>query len=451
MSPRIASLPIRNTYESLTENKNTDIAIIWGGIAGCATAYFLLKNTNKEVYLVEWSKIAHGASWHNAGLCSTYFERDIQDYIMLYGYERTMNTQKGILQANILLEEMIARLANHGQHIPFTKTIETTTLITKEDILRSLATIKTLQESGIAVECLLIWDHVQLDEYTHNTYGDYYKIISSNELHILAKNNNPDILAVEIRNTILANTALLCDELIHYLWHVYKDRFFVHEYTMIKDITLHQNYGIATTQDKIQLEAKHIILCTNWFTHFTIQDTTQIWQHTFHKKMTSYISHMLGFTSSQDLPDHAYCYTVNTEWTTTMFEEKPYYYMTLRPHNNQQLICIGGEETIIKQKNIYTSDYTIPAAKAKHMREYIHQQNTITQKEDLYEAYQWHGIIWYTPDWLRIVWPDIHNNVLQYNVWCNGIGVLPSIYGAQRISDIINKKPVESCLFDVKK
>ena len=451
MSPWIASLPIRNTYETLGQNVKTDIAIIWGGVAGCATAYFLLKNTDKKITLVEWSKIAHGASWHNAGLCSTYFERDIQDYIMLYGYERTMNTQKGVLEANVLLEEMIARLANHGQYIPITKTIETTTLITKEDILRSLATIKTMQESGIAVECLFVWDHVEFDEHTRITYGDYYKTISINELHSLAKNNNPDILAVEIRNTILANTALLCDELIHYLWHAYKDRFFVHEYTMIKDITLYETYGIATTQDNILLEAQQIILCTNGFTHFTIHDTTQQWNHRFHEKMTGYISHMLGYTSPHVLPEHAYCYTINNTWNTTMFEEKPYYYMTLRPHNDQQLICIGGEETVLEDEHTYTSDYTIPAAKAKHMRKYIHQHNTLTHKENLYEAYQWHGTIWYTPDGLRIVWPDTYNNVLRYNVWCNGIGVLPSIYGAQRISDKMNNIPVVDCLFDVEK
>jgi hypothetical protein len=38
---------------------------------------------------------------------------------------------------------------------------------------------------------------------------------------------------------------------------------------------------------------------------------------------------------------------------------------------------------------------------------------------------------------------------LLYNLGCNGVGILPSLCGAKKISDILLGKPMQPSMFDV--
>ncbi|MEK7148249.1 MAG: FAD-binding oxidoreductase, partial [Patescibacteria group bacterium] len=57
----------------------TDVAIVGGGIAGVSTAFFILRNTDKKVILLEGNRIGHGATGHNAGQIVSFFSRPFHD------------------------------------------------------------------------------------------------------------------------------------------------------------------------------------------------------------------------------------------------------------------------------------------------------------------------------------------------------------------------------------
>ncbi|MDI9355183.1 MAG: hypothetical protein QM532_03265 [Cyanobium sp. MAG06] len=38
----------------------------------------------------------------------------------------------------------------------------------------------------------------------------------------------------------------------------------------------------------------------------------------------------------------------------------------------------------------------------------------------------------------------------MYNLGCNGVGIMPSIYGGERIVKILNKETLEESIFDPK-
>jgi aspartate oxidase len=65
-SPRIAQLDPTISYPTLDCDIWTGILIVGAGIAGCATAHFLLHDTDKSVILLDGSQIARGATGHNA-------------------------------------------------------------------------------------------------------------------------------------------------------------------------------------------------------------------------------------------------------------------------------------------------------------------------------------------------------------------------------------------------
>jgi glycine/D-amino acid oxidase-like deaminating enzyme len=56
----------------------------------------------------------------------------------------------------------------------------------------------------------------------------------------------------------------------------------------------------------------------------------------------------------------------------------------------------------------------------------------------------------YTTNGLRLIGPDSKNPILLYNLGCNGVGILPSIFGAKRISDMLSGKKIKPMIFDPK-
>src|SRR3954468_21069996 len=54
-------------------------AVVGAGIAGVATAFFVLRRTSHSVLLIERDGVARGATGRNAGQLTTYFERPLCD------------------------------------------------------------------------------------------------------------------------------------------------------------------------------------------------------------------------------------------------------------------------------------------------------------------------------------------------------------------------------------
>ena len=56
----------------------------------------------------------------------------------------------------------------------------------------------------------------------------------------------------------------------------------------------------------------------------------------------------------------------------------------------------------------------------------------------------------YTPNGVRLVGVEPKNRVLLYNLGCNGVGILPSIFGGDRISHILAGEKLSPSIFDPK-
>ncbi len=54
----------------------------------------------------------------------------------------------------------------------------------------------------------------------------------------------------------------------------------------------------------------------------------------------------------------------------------------------------------------------------------------------------------FTPNGIRLVGPEPLNPILYYNLGCNGVGLLPSIYGGLKIAQHISGQKVAASMFD---
>ncbi|HLD21703.1 MAG TPA: FAD-binding oxidoreductase [Patescibacteria group bacterium] len=75
--------PLKQHYPRLSENINTDIAIVGGGISGLVTGY-LLAQTGKKIVLVEKDIIGSGETAHTTAFITAAFDTSLQERVSWY-------------------------------------------------------------------------------------------------------------------------------------------------------------------------------------------------------------------------------------------------------------------------------------------------------------------------------------------------------------------------------
>ena len=107
-SPWLAQLADDGPLEPLEADTSADVAVVGAGIAGVATAFFILRGTSHSVLLIERDRVARGATGRNAGQLTTYFERPLSDIADEFGVERAVEAQRGFDGAHDLFDLMVA-------------------------------------------------------------------------------------------------------------------------------------------------------------------------------------------------------------------------------------------------------------------------------------------------------------------------------------------------------
>src|SRR3954453_22149172 len=107
-SPWIAQLAADGPPQPLVADASADVVVVGAGIAGVATAFFVLRTTPHSVLLIERDRVARGATGRNAGQMTTYFERPLSDIADDFGAERAVEAQRGFDGAHDLLDLMVA-------------------------------------------------------------------------------------------------------------------------------------------------------------------------------------------------------------------------------------------------------------------------------------------------------------------------------------------------------
>ena len=80
--------------------------------------------------------------------------------------------------------------------------------------------------------------------------------------------------------------------------------------------------------------------------------------------------------------------------------------------------------------------------------EEFYRKTIIDAFTDAKSDFSWHGLMGYTSSGVRIIGRDPYLPSLIYNMGCNGIGILPSIYGGKRVAQIINGETLAPSIFD---
>lgn len=443
-SPWLAEIGSKREPYVLHGDAQADVCIVGGGIAGVATAHFILRDTDKTLILLEGGRIAHGATGHNAGQLVSYFERPLAELVEAYGLDMAARGQADVDGAWDLLEEIIRE---RGLKTPMYRFQGYAGFTNMDHVLQHLQGLSLRDKAGLPGERMLIADDAPDMDRIPVEYAHLYVTLPRAELLSLLDTKNPIYFASLVGQKGCMNSARFCEELIQILLHEYPDRFRVAEGWMAHRLLLSANKAEIVGDGK-SVSADRVVLCTNGFEQLTIDNAgSDRIDAKFHALVSGIVGYMAGYVVSSNAGPGAVTY-----FRDSLRPEDPYYYVTRRPVDrdpgNRHLVCIGGPERSLPHDAVYDRHTVFHQDIVTELTDFLHA-NTLHPPQGSF-AYQWHGLMGYTPDGIRCVGPEPINPVLLYNVGCNGVGILPSVFGAKKIARHLSGKHVPASIFDPK-
>lgn len=424
-----------------------DIAIVGAGIAGVSTAYFLLKNTNKKIALVEADLVASGASGHNAGHLVPDFERSLASIAAEFGLEMLRRDISGVENTMHTIENLISELDLPVTYSAFTEYAGYSNLA---QVLLALEDQETRDHAGLPVHEVYLANESGILEKIPKRFLKYISQMPKSDILNLLETNDEKYIAISQYKAATANAAILVESLLEYLIKNYSERFILSEKTPVSEVILRQNSAILKIPQG-ECEVSNVILCTNGFERITItNESGPDIDVKFHHMVEGYVGYMAAYTEPLNKKPAAITY-YNTD---SIDPDDPYFYVTRRPYDlkfNQEvpknLIAIGGPGIWLDDTKHYIRDeYKYPEQVEADIKKFIFE----TYGVDRDFEFMWHGLMGFTQNYLRLVGPEPVNPVLWYNLGCNGVGLLTSVYGAERISKLFAGENMPPSIFDPK-
>lgn len=446
-SPWIYQLNRQRPVSELAGHATTDVAIVGAGISGVVTAFFTLKYTDKKVILVEAGKVAHGATGHNAGQITSYFERPFADIVREFGLPMAAAGQQAVDTAWQYIEEIYAdaQLA-----APFSQFTGYAGLASWSDLDARLTDIALQVEAGIAQESVMVAAEVGDPQGVLARYPNLYTTVPRQQILTLLQSKDQDYLALLAKRKGCLNSALFTEQLVNYLTQTYPERFTLAEHAPVRLLELSKSCARLHIEDKTVV-ATNVILCTNGFEKFTIKNLLgPDLNPGFHQLVRGVVGYMAGYLDERDAPPIAISYMPKNGGATAAGETDLYYYLTRRPfptaENQHNLVCIGGPEALMDDTNLYKADHPYPTEAAAEIDAFVRRTYELAPADFKFK-FLWHGLMGYTPTNLRCVGPEPRNPVLYYNLGCNGVGILPSLYGGRTIARYLAGETVAPSIF----
>lgn len=443
-SPWLAQLHQDRPHFQLEGDSSCDIAVIGAGISGVMTAYFLLKHTPSNILLIDGGRIAHGATGHNAGQIISYFERPLIDIANAFGMEMAIQGQAGIESAWDLLEDIVKDC--HLQ-TPIHTCLGYAGFTTIPQIIESLEETHLRSIAGLKNEPMMIKVDPKLIASIPQHLQNYLLPLPHSVIINMLQTDNREFIAAVGSKKGCTNSALLCEELVAWMLTAYPHRFRVVEHLRVTDITLEKKQAILTTSGP-KITTKRVILCTNGFENFSIcNEAGQNIDVSFHASIYANIGYMAGYIDSVGQSTAAISY-----YREQKNKLDPYHYLTRRHYERSSdkditLLCVGGPERTLPDDAEYDPLSPFPADVEEEIdRELRHIYRSTPPYAS--RTFLWHGLMGYTPNRLRRIGFEPKNNILMYNLGCNGVGILPSIYGGKRIAQLVSGIHLPPSIFD---
>lgn len=372
----------KKQYSYLTEDIETDICIIGGGVTGAIASYYFSKNNMKAVVL-EKKRIAHLSTSVTTSLLQYELDDNLSDLKTYTTLENALRSYNLGLKALDEIENFINEYGNKCHY----KKRNTLLYTSKKDDIKSIKTEYDLRkENGFDVE--------YIDE-SSNKYDFDLKA------GIISKNGGAELDPYKYTNELLNVSCGMGAK--------------VYENTEVVDLLHHEDYIDVITEFGYKVRAKKVIVATGYNTKLFTDRNFGTMTTTFNIA-TKPVSSFKGWEDKILIRDNG----------------DPYNYLRTTMDNR---IIIGGEDVTfipdIFNEKLADKKYDILENKLKSMFKNI---------ENIEIEYKYCGAFASTPDNLGFVGPGPKHNNLWYLLGYGANGIIFAILGAMMLTELYDGK-----------
>jgi glycine/D-amino acid oxidase-like deaminating enzyme len=387
--------------------------------------------------LIEKGRIAHGATGHNGGQAVAAFERTFIELCEKFGENLA---REGLLAIHGAWKLLYSIIEETGINVRLQEVTAHLALSSLDDVLIMLKEKDLSDRLGLPKEDILLAEDVAGN--IPEEYQPLFKTVPRKELdEILLTLDGKYVSALETRVGLI-NSALFCEELVSWMLDRFPGRFKVYEETQVQRIKVSDDVSdkMVLYMGKNIVNAKHAVLCTNGYNDLKIEGIDAS------IKMQGLVGFMVGYTDKK-----ARNPTASVYFSSRRSGQEGYFYLARRRYiegTKRVLTSVGGPDLRLGEKEKYNSEKIQDVEKYYSMIEEFYKKTVIDASADTQSDFSWNGLMGYTSDGVRVIGPDPINPSLIYNMGCNGIGILPSIYGGKKVAQVIKGKKLPPSIFD---
>ena len=442
-SPWVAQLEVDGPPEPLSSDATVDVVVVGSGVAGIATAFFALRSTSGSVLLLERHRVGRGASGHNAGQLTTYFERPLCDIAAEFGSRLAGEAQRAIEGAHDLLDTMVSeagatvRVERFPGHLGMFNVHHVDVHLRCQLVRRD--------EGLLHYDCFVSEDAEFLPELS-DEFAGMYSIVSRAEIRELLEVDDDRYSAVLSAPAGCSNSGLLCEQVLAYLRSAHPDRFAYADHTNVDRIVV-DDERVVVHAGGYRVRAGYVVLCTNGFVDYAVEDSAgSAIPLAADQRITGRVAHMTAFSEEVPRKPASLSYMRNT----VIGGDVPYVYVTRRTYDRKDdtvtLTCMGGPEYPFR--HVYDREAPFPAQLLEAMDDEVRPFAQPARPPRQPYDFHWHGLMGYNDCGIRVVGPNPRHGRLLYNLGCNGVGFLPSMYGGHRTAQFLTGADLGPSIFD---
>ena len=397
------------------------------------------------VSFLERDRAGRGATGHNAGQLTTYFERPLFDLVESYGFDKVIAAQRGIDNAWDLLDIMVA---DSDAKVRIDRFAGYLGMFALNHLVVHLRDSSLRERGGLRVGSCVVSEEADFIGEIPSEYAHLYSLVSPATVRKLLDTTDDRYCAVLSGTTGAINGALLIEQILDYLQDSFGDRFRFVDHTPVRHVDLYATNATIDAGGQ-RVTADHVVMCTNGFVDHVVDNHvgSPIATHMQHR-ISGRVGYMAAFLESAERTPTTLSYIRNA----IIGDSTPYVYVTRRaydqPAGPATLTCIGGPETELGNRATYVPDANFPAAIIDEIDNDILPLVDSNRASGSAYDYAWHGLMAYSESKVRLIGYEPRNPVLLYNLGCNGVGFLPSIYGGHRITRLLAGDDLDPSIFD---
>ncbi len=441
-SPWLEQLADDRPRQPLQADATADVAVVGAGIAGVATAFFLLRGTPYKVLLIERDRVARGATGRNAGQMTTYFERPLSQIAEQFDAERVVEAQRGFDGAHELFDIMVAEAA---ATVRVERFVGHMGMFNAHHVEVHLRNNLIRRQHGWRVETFVVSEDAPFPIPAE--FDGLYEVVPQARVRELLEIDDNRYCAVLSDTKGCANSGLFAAQVLDHLECRHSGRFRFVDHTDVATINVRDD-GALLRAGGHDVAARYVALCTNGFVDHIVRDPAgSPIRLAPDQEITGRVAYMTAFVEDEPRPPTAMSYIRNI----TIGGDTAYAYVTRRTYDRQNdtvtLTCMGGPESPFHQP-VYDPDAPFPGQLLAEMDERVRPFANAARPQGQQYDFHWHGLMGYNDSGIRVVGPHPHHSTLLYNLGCNGVGFLPSIFGAHRLSQLLAGQEPPPGIFD---